>query len=47
MIICRNICQIYVAFRRVTIPAKHGVDSFRKLPVARFIDTASVHPEVL
>ena len=29
------------------IPAKHGVNSFRKLPVARFVDTASVHPEVV
>jgi hypothetical protein len=38
---------MYVAFCRFAIPTKHRVNSFRKLPVARFIDTASVYLEVV
>lgn len=43
----RNIWQINVALGRISVPAKHRVNSFLKLDGIRFIDTTGVHPKVL
>jgi hypothetical protein len=43
----RDICEINVAFRRITVPAKHGIDSFLELRVVRLVDAACVYPKEL
>jgi hypothetical protein len=44
MSLSRDIGQIYIAIRGITIPATHQGDGFC---VVSFIDAAGVHPEIL
>jgi hypothetical protein len=43
----RYICEVHVTFSRILIPAKHGINSCRKLGRIRLINTTSVYLEVL
>ncbi len=42
-----KIIQVRVAFLGFAIPSKHGVDCFRQLSTAGFINAACVYPELL
>lgn len=41
-----HVVQIHDADHGTHVPGVHGVDGFRKLGAAAFVDTACVHPEI-
>ena len=45
--VCRNVREIHIAFRCVTVPLKHRVDGLREFGATRFVNTTAVNPEIL
>lgn len=41
-----DICQIYVAFRCIPVPARHNTDRFCELGAVPLVDAAGIDPEV-
>jgi hypothetical protein len=39
--------EVHVAHSSISVPAKHGIDGFRKLRAARLVDAAGVDPVIL